>query len=110
MRGLFYRITYSYRGKCLLENNGRYDGSSKFPSKNRFGFFPSVSAGWRVSEEKFMDWSKKVVSNLKLRASWGNIGNQNINPYAYIPGMTSMRANWVVGDDKVTHRSTRPNP
>ena len=102
VRGLFYRLTYAYKGKYLFENNGRYDGSSKFPKKNRFGFFPSVSAGWRVSEENFMEWSRKVVSNLKLRMSWGNIGNQNISAYAYIPGMESIRANWVVGDEKVT--------
>lgn len=102
VRGLFYRLTYAYRGKYLFENNGRYDGSSKFPKQNRFGFFPSVSAGWRASEEKFMEWSRKVVSNLKLRASWGNIGNQNISAYAYIPGMPSSRANWVVGDEKTT--------
>ena len=49
-----------------------------------------------------MEWSRKVVSNLKLRMSWGNIGNQNISAYAYIPGMESIRANWVVGDEKVT--------
>lgn len=102
VRGLFYRLNYAYNGKYLLETNGRYDGSSKFPNKNRFGFFPSVSAGWRISEEKFMDWSRSVLSNLKLRTSWGNIGNQSINPYAYIPGMNSRRANWVVGDETIT--------
>ena len=96
VRGLFYRITYDYQGKYLFETNGRYDGSSKFPSKKRFGFFPSISAGWRVSEEKFMEWSKVALSNLKLRISWGNIGNQSISAYAYIPGMSSYQANWVV--------------
>ena len=64
VRELFYRINYSYAGKYLLETNGRYDGSSKFPKENRFGFFPSVSVGWRVSEEQFMEWSKVFLSNL----------------------------------------------
>ena len=70
VRGLFYRINYDFAGKYLIETNGRYDGSSKFPSDSRFGFFPSVSAGWRVSEEAFMDWSDSFLSNLKLRGSW----------------------------------------
>ena len=76
VRGLFYRINYSFAGKYLIETNGRYDGSSKFPKDSRFGFFPSVSAGWRVSEEAFMKPLTSVLSNLKLRASWGNIGNR----------------------------------
>ena len=73
VRGLFYRINYSFAGKYLLETNGRYDGSSKFPKNSRFGFFPSVSAGWRISEEAFMKPLNSVLSNLKLRGSWGNI-------------------------------------
>ena len=54
IRGLFYRVNYSYAGKYLLEANGRYDGTSRFPKNSRFGFFPSFSAGWRISEENFM--------------------------------------------------------
>lgn len=96
VRGLFYRLNYSYAGKYLLETNGRYDGSSKFPKDNRFGFFPSVSIGWRLSEEGFMDWSKKYLSNFKLRGSYGNIGNQSIKPYEFVPGMESVLANWIV--------------
>jgi len=102
VRGVFYRINYSYAGKYLLETNGRYDGSSKFPKENRFGFFPSVSIGWRVSEEQFMEWSKVFLSNLKLRGSYGNIGNQSIEPYAFIPGMDSPLANWVVNGQATT--------
>ncbi len=102
VRGLFYRLNYTYAGKYLLETNGRYDGSSKFPKNSRFGFFPSVSAGWRVSEESFMGWSKSFLSNLKLRASYGNIGNQSITPYAFIPGMASSLANWVVNGTAAT--------
>lgn len=102
VRGLFYRLNYSFAGKYLFETNGRYDGSSKFPSESRFGFFPSVSAGWRVSEERFMDWSDSFLSNLKLRVSWGNIGNQNVDPYQFVPAMEAFRPNWVVGGSKPT--------
>ena len=60
----------------------------------------SVSVGWRVSEEQFMEWSKVFLSNLKLRGSSGNIGNQSIEPYAFIPGMDSPLANWVVNGQR----------
>lgn len=60
VRGAFYRINYDYKGKYLIETNGRYDGSSKFPKKNRFGFFPSVSVGWNIARESFME---KVIGN-----------------------------------------------
>lgn len=102
VRGLFYRINYDFAGKYLIETNGRYDGSSKFPSDSRFGFFPSVSAGWRVSEEAFMDWSDSFLSNLKLRGSWGNIGNQSVNPYQFVPAMSAANPNWVVDTTKPT--------
>lgn len=102
VRGLFYRLNYSFEGKYLFETNGRYDGSSKFPSGSRFGFFPSVSAGWRISEEHFMDWSDSFLSNLKFRVSWGNIGNQSVNPYQFVPAMEAFRPNWVVNGSKPT--------
>lgn len=98
LRGSFFRFNYDYKGKYLLEVNGRYDGSSKFPKNSRWGFFPSVSAGWRVSEEQFMKPIGDIVSNLKLRGSWGNLGNQNIAPYAYIPGMSTYNPAWIVND------------
>ncbi|MGN0195002.1 MAG: SusC/RagA family TonB-linked outer membrane protein [Candidatus Cryptobacteroides sp.] len=85
--GVFGRLAYNYEGRYLIEFNARYDGSSKFPKVNRFGFFPSVSAGWRVSDEPFMSWARPVVNNLKMRVSWGSIGNQNIAPYGFIAGM-----------------------
>lgn len=101
-RGLFYRINYSYAGKYLIETNGRYDGSSKFPKDSRFGFFPSVSAGWRVSEEPFMKGLSSFLTNMKVRGSWGNIGNQSIDPYQFVPGMDASQANWVIDGLKVT--------
>ncbi len=75
-RGFFGRINYDFMGKYLVEVNGRYDGSSRFASDNRWGFFPSVSLGWRISEEAFMEKSRDWLSNLKLRVSWGLLGNQ----------------------------------
>lgn len=104
LRSLFYRVNYSYKDKYLVEANGRYDGSSRFTKNDRFGFFPSFSAAWRLSEEKFMESTRDVLNNLKLRASWGNIGNQNTGNYDYMPIMDSYKPKWIVpgGDDFVT--------
>ena len=79
---VFGRATYAYDGKYMAEVNLRYDGSSRFASRSRWGFFPSVSAGWRISKESFMEGSG--VDNLKLRASWGRLGNNSIGNYEYI--------------------------
>jgi len=81
--GGFFRLNYNFRERYLLEVNGRYDGSSKFPTDQQWAFFPSVSAGWRVSEESFWKVDPKVLSNVKVRASYGSLGNGNIAPYAF---------------------------
>ena len=81
--GGFSRLNYSYKDRYLLEVNARYDGSSKFPDNQRFVFFPSVSGGWRISQESFWKVSPKIISNLKLRASYGSLGNGNISSYVY---------------------------
>ncbi len=83
LRSYFGRVNYSFAGKYLLEANARYDGTSRFPKKGRWGFFPSVSAGWRISEESFIKDNLSWIDNLKLRASWGQLGNQNISDYPY---------------------------
>jgi TonB-linked SusC/RagA family outer membrane protein len=83
LRSYFGRINYSYNEKYLFEANARYDGTSRFPSEGRWGLFPSLSAGWRISEESFMKDNLNWISNLKLRASWGKLGNQNISNYPY---------------------------
>ena len=101
-RSLFYRANYSYAGKYLFETSGRYDGSSKFPTDTRFGFFPSASLGWLLSEESFMDWSNSSLSNLKLRYSYGEIGNQSIAPYSFIPEMGAYISDWLVNGGQVT--------
>ncbi|MBG0858974.1 MAG: TonB-dependent receptor [Bacteroidales bacterium] len=82
--GGFGRINYAFKDRYLIEINGRYDGSSKFPSDQRFAFFPSYSAGWRISRESFWNVSDKIISDLKLRASYGSLGNGNISSYTYV--------------------------
>ena len=82
-RALFGRIMYNYMSRYLIELDARYDGSSKFPKDSRFQFFPTVSLGWRVSEEKFMEWSKDWLDNFKIRASWGRLGSQPDSEYPY---------------------------
>lgn len=79
MRSFFGRVNYAYKDRYLLEANIRYDGSSKFAPSNRWGIFPSFSAGWRLSEEPFMKNLNNHIQNLKLRASWGKLGNNNMN-------------------------------
>ncbi len=82
LRSFFGRINYSFKDRYLLEANARYDGTSRFPSNKRWGLFPSISAGWRLSEEAFMQ-DISWLDNLKLRVSWGKLGNQNIGNYPY---------------------------
>jgi TonB-linked SusC/RagA family outer membrane protein len=96
IRSGFFRFNYNYIEKYLVEVNSRYDGSSKFPRDSRFGFFPSVSVGWQIAQEDFMDWSENWLNEFKLRASWGQLGNQNgVSEYAYIPTMGSFMAGWL---------------
>ena len=89
LRGAFMRLFYSYDEKYILEINGRYDGTSRFPAEDRFDFFPSFSAAWRISEESFMagaEW----LDNLKFRGSYGELGNQSVG--AYYPYYATMSA------------------
>lgn len=83
MQSLFGRLTYGFMDKYLLEFNMRYDGTSRLAPETRWGFFPSFSAAWRITEEKFMESTKSWLTNLKLRGSWGKLGNQNIGLYPY---------------------------
>ncbi len=82
-RSYFGRLTYSFKGKYLLQANIRRDGSSRFNADYRWGMFPSISAGWVISEEGFMK-KQSVISFLKLRASWGALGNERIGNYPYL--------------------------
>lgn len=82
--GGFFRLNYGFKERYLLEVNGRYDGSSKFPRSQQFGFFPSVSAGWRLSNESFWNISENAISDVKVRGSYGSLGNGNINSYQFL--------------------------
>jgi TonB-linked SusC/RagA family outer membrane protein len=90
--GYFGRVNYDYAGRYLLELSGRYDGSSRFPRKDRFGFFPSASIGWRISEEKFWSPVKDVVSNTKIRLSYGSLGNHQVDNYSYIQSISANKS------------------
>ena len=86
VNGFFMRLNYDYKHKYLLEVNGRYDGSSKFPKNDRYAFFPSLSAAWRISEEGFWEPLKSGWNDLKIRASYGSLGNQAVGSnFPYLP-------------------------
>lgn len=100
--GYVGRLNYAYDTKYLFEFSFRYDGSSKFPSNSRWGFFPSVSGGWRLSEENFIRNKISFLNDLKLRASWGKLGDDSgISAFQYLSGYTYPSGNYIFGD-KVT--------
>ncbi|MCR5890998.1 TonB-dependent receptor [Hymenobacter sp. J193] len=104
LNSVFGRLNYAFADKYLLEGSFRYDGSSRFASESRWGFFPSVSVGWRPLEENFLDFLQTSVSDLKVRASLGQLGNQNIGLYRYLstislaPGIYSFGGQAVPGN------------
>ena len=100
IRSAFYRLNYTYDDKYILETNGRYDGTSRFPSKDRFGFFPSVSAAWVFSRESFMEPMNDWFNHGKLRVSYGSLGNQNVGYYAYIASMEAAKMSYLVNGSK----------
>jgi len=83
-QGVVGRATYAYKDKYLAEFNFRYDGSDIFPPANRFGFFPSVSAGWVLSQEPFFKKALPAVNFLKVRGSWGQLGNDQVSPFQFL--------------------------
>lgn len=98
--GYFGRLNYNFKEKYLLEANLRRDATSKFPENMRWRWYPSFSAGWRVSEEAFMDWAKPVLSTFKLRGSWGMIGDQTVASSLYIPTMSIGLNSWLAPGNK----------
>lgn len=96
-QGYFGRFNYNFNEKYLVELNARYDGSSRFRKGNRWGFFPSFSLGWNMDKENFWEPIKSTVNTLKLRGSWGELGNQNVSPYQdllLIP-LSGNAVNWI---------------
>jgi len=101
--GVFYRANYNFKNKYLVELNGRYDGSSKFPIDQRFGFFPSASIGWNIAEEVFMENTRDWLNNLKIRASYGSLGNGNVAPYRYLELMSVRKTGVILEDIQKTY-------
>jgi TonB-linked SusC/RagA family outer membrane protein len=106
--GGFFRLNYAFKERYLLEANGRYDGSSKFPEDERYAFFPSFSAGWRISNESFWKVSPNLISELKLRASYGSLGNGNIASYAFQEQFGISQSGRVLGGIR-PQRTSQPN-
>ncbi|HLR90037.1 MAG TPA: TonB-dependent receptor [Balneolaceae bacterium] len=108
--GFFGRVNYSFQNKYLLQVNARVDGSSRFPSDDQWALFPSVSAGWVLTQESFMDFAKPALSFLKIRGSWGTIGNQNVGQNAFISTMGSLSSGWLVGSSSTQPTFGTPGP
>ncbi len=100
-QGYFGRVNYNFKDKYLLEANLRYDGTSKFPTSLQWRYFPSFSGGWRVNEESWMNWSKSILNALKLRGSWGTIGDQTVSNSLYVPTMAGSFNNFILGGAKL---------
>ena len=108
IRSLFGRINYTFKDRYIIEGNGRYDGSSRFPSTNRWGLFPSVSAAWIASEESFIK-AIPVISVLKFRGSYGSLGNQNVGYYGYLQSLATQNSGYLIdGATKQTVISGAP--
>jgi TonB-linked SusC/RagA family outer membrane protein len=105
--GGFSRLNYSYKDRYLVEINARYDGSSKFPENQRYAFFPSISGGWRVTKEAFWNVSPKIISDIKVRASYGSLGNGNINSYVYQEQFTISQSGNIINGVKPQY-TTKP--
>jgi len=103
IRGAFYRLNYIYNDRYIIELDGRYDGSSKFPKDKRFGFFPSASAAWRLDKEKFWAPLSGVVNAFKVRGSYGALGNQSgVGEYGYRELMLAGTANYLFDGSRPT--------
>ena len=98
LRSYFGRVNYAFDNRYLFEANLRIDGTSRFNPDNRWGYFPSFSAGWNFAREKFFDWAKPVLTSGKIRASWGELGNQNVgNYYPYITPIEQADKSYPIG-------------
>lgn len=100
MVGVFGRLNYTLLKRYIFEFAARYDGSSLFPSNQQWGFFPSGSFGWRVSEEPWMKWSRSWLDNLKIRANYGSLGNANIDPYYFLETMSIAKTSILIDGEK----------
>lgn len=100
------RINYSYKDKYFITSNFRADGSGQFSSQNRWGYFPSFSSGWRISQEEFLK-NSTVISELKVRAGWGIVGNDRAAPYAWYGLVDTISGKYLIGGE--THTAFTPS-
>lgn len=99
--GAFGRVSYNFNEKYLFEFNSRYDGSSKFPKDHRFGFFPSVSVGYNIYKENFWEPLRTAINSMKIRASYGKLGNQNISGNLYLSGIpVNTQLPWAISGER----------
>jgi len=101
-RSFFGRVGYNFREKYILEGNARYDGSSRFPSNNRWGLFPSISGAWVASRESFFQPLSGYISTLKFRASYGSLGNQNVSYFRYIQTLGTQLSPYLINGSQIT--------
>jgi len=101
--GFFGRFNYAFKDRYLVELNGRYDGTSKFFGDNQWGFFPSVSVGYRITEEPFMKSLKPYLTSLKPRASWGRVGNQDVPSGQFLSNIGVGSSSWLIGNKRTSY-------
>jgi len=110
LAGFFGRINYDYKGRYLLEVSGRYDGTSRFLRDTRWGFFPSASVGWKISEENWFKPARETVDLLKIRYSYGSLGNQQVGYYDFVRTVSLGKQSTLLGGDKPSSASiSSPN-
>lgn len=105
--GFFARINYTLLRRYIFEFSCREDGSSKFPTSSQWGFFPSGSVGWRLSEEPWMKWSKSWLDNFKIRGNYGSLGNGTVSPFTFLETMEVSKSSVIIGGNKVNY-TTQP--
>jgi TonB-dependent starch-binding outer membrane protein SusC len=100
-RNFFGRLSYNFKEKYLLDFNFRYDGSYRFPKDGRWGFFPGVSVAYRISEESFLKDKISFIDNLKIRASYGEMGNDAINPFQFLQSYNLLTTGAFIGEPTI---------
>lgn len=106
VNGYFGRLKYNYDNRYLIEFNSRYDMTSRFPRASRGGFFPSASAAWRIDKEKFMEYTSDWLSEFKIRASYGSLGNQQVENYSFFELLSSSQITTILGTERPLTVST----
>jgi len=109
IQGYFGRFNYDYKDKYLFEINARYDGSSRFPKGEQWGLFPSFSAGWQISRENFWEPLAEYIPSMKIRASYGKLGNQSVGVDTFRQLMGLGRSSWLENGQRLTYAAA-PNP